>query len=123
MVIIDSCGWLEWFIDGELADDYEKYLADPDQLLIPTIIIYEVYNVLKREIGEDKALLATAYMKESLVIPLDEFLALAAADIALQNSLAMADAIIIATAHAYNCKVITSNSDLKDQKSVEYLPK
>ena len=123
MVIIDSCGWLEWFIDGELADDCEKYLADPDQLLIPTIIIYEVYNVLKREIGEDKALLATAYMKGSLVIPLDEFLALAAADIALQNSLAMADAIIIATAHAYNCKVITSNSDLKDQKSVEYLPK
>ncbi len=23
MIIVDSCGWLEWFTDGKLADKYQ----------------------------------------------------------------------------------------------------
>jgi predicted nucleic acid-binding protein len=123
MIVVDSCGWLEWFTDGQLADKYEKYLVDQDNILMPAIILYEVYKILKREVGEEKALLAAGYMKRSPVIPLDEALALTAADIALQDSLAMADAIIVATARASNCKIITSDSDLKNQPNVKYIPK
>jgi len=123
MVIVDSCGWLEWFTDGKLADEYEKYLAVPDKLLLPTIVLYEVYKILKREVGEEKALFAVGYMNNSPVIPLDESLALAAADIALRERLAMADAIIVAAARAKDCKVITSDLDLKDQTNVKYIPK
>jgi len=123
MVIVDSYGWLEWFTDGRLADAYQKYLADQDNLLMPAIVLYEVYKVLKREIGEEKALLAAGYMKNSPVIPLDENLALAAADLALQESLAMADAIIVAAARSLNCKIISSDSDLKNQPNVVYIPK
>lgn len=123
MIIVDSCGWLEWFSDGKLAGEYEKYLADPDSLLIPAIILFEVYKVLKREVGEEKALLAAGYMKNSPVLPIDETLALAAADIALKDNLAMADAIIVAAARATDCKIITSDADLKDQPGVKYIPK
>jgi len=123
MIIVDSCGWLEWFSDGSLADEYETYLTDRDNIIIPAIILFEVYQVLKREVGEEKALLAAGYMKNSPVIPLDETLALAAADISLKDSLAMADAIIIAAARANNCRIITSDADLKDQSGVTYIPK
>ena len=123
MVIVDSCGWLEWFTDGRLADKYQEYLADQDNLLVPAIILYEIYKILKREVGEEKALLAVGYMKNSPIIPLDETLALAAADIALQESLAMADAIIVATSLFHNCTVISSDSDLKDQGNVKFIPK
>jgi predicted nucleic acid-binding protein len=123
MVIVDSCGWLEWFTNGELADKYEKYLVDQDNILMPAIILYEVYKILKREVGEEKALLAAATMKNSTIIPLDETLALAAADIALQENLAMADAIIVAAARANNCRIITSDADLKNQPGAKYLPK
>ena len=123
MVIVDSCGWLEWFTDGRLADKYQEYLADQDNLLVPAIILYEVYKILKREVGEEKALLAVGYMKNSPIIPLDETLALAAADIALQESLAMADAIIVATSLFHNCTVISSDSDLKNQSNVKFIPK
>ena len=58
MIIVDSCGWLEWFSDGKLADEYEPYLTDRDNILIPAIILFEVYKILKREVGEEKALLA-----------------------------------------------------------------
>ena len=122
MVIVDSCGWLEWFADGKLADKYQEYLGDRENLLVPAIILYEVYKILKREAGEERALLAVGYMKNSTIIPLDETLALAAADIALQDDLAMADAIIVAVARSHNCTIISSDSDLKDQPNVKFIP-
>ncbi len=123
MIIVDSCGWLEWFTDGKLADQYKEYLASPDNILIPAIILYEVYKILKREVGEDKALLAAGYMKKSTIIPLDGTLALVAADVALQEKLAMADAIIVAISRVHNCKIISSDADLKGQSNVNYIPK
>ena len=48
MIIVDSCGWLEWFSDGPLANKYQRYLEAQDKLLVPTIILYEVYKILKR---------------------------------------------------------------------------
>lgn len=122
MIIVDSCGWLEWFANGELADQYKEYLMDADNILMPAIILYEVYKVLKREVGEETALLAAGYMKSSPVIPFDDTLALAAADIALQEKLAMADAVIVAVSRAHNCRIISSDADLKDQVNVDYIP-
>ncbi len=123
MIIVDSCGWLEWFTDGKLADQYKEYIASPDNILMPAIILYEVYKILKREVGEDKALLAAGYMKKSTIIPLDGDLALVAADVALQEKLAMADAIIVAISRVHNCKIISSDADLKGQSTVNYIPK
>jgi toxin FitB len=123
MVIVDSCGWLEWFTDGKLADAYKPYLAEQDNLMVPAIVLYEVYKLLKREAGEEKALLAVGYMKCSPIVSLDEHLALAAADIALENRLSMADAIIVAAAQVHHCKIISSDADLKDQPNVDYIPK
>ena len=123
MIIVDSCGWLEWFTDGKLANQYKEYLSYPDKILMPAIILYEVYKVLKREVGEEKALLAAGYMKSSTVIPLDDTLALVAADIALKEKLAMADAIIVAISRVHDCKIISSDADLKEQFNVNYIPK
>ena len=123
MIIVDSCGWLEWFTDGKLADQYKEYLEDQGNILMPAIILYEVYKILKREVGEEKALLAAGYMKTSQVIPLDDTLALVAADIALQEKLAMADAIIVAISRVHNCRIISSDADLKGLSNVTYIPK
>lgn len=123
MIIVDSCGWLEWFADGEQAEAYKPYLIQRDKLLIPVISMYEVYKILKRTISEEKALLAVSYMKQLRVIPLDETLALAAADLSLKKNLAMADAIIVATSRIHQCTIITSDADLKHLPDVVYLPK
>ena len=123
MVIVDSCGWLEWFSDGVLAEKYQKYLEKKKELLVPTIVLYEVYKVLKREVGEEKALLAFGHMKGSEVIPFDENLALQAADISLLHNLAMADAIVYAASLNNNCKLITSDGDLKGLPQVTFISK
>ena len=123
MIIVDSCGWLEWFSDGVLAQKYQKYLENKNELLVPTIVLYEVYKILKREVGEEKALLAFGHMKISEVIHFDENLALRAADISLLHNLAMADAIVYAASLENNCRLITSDGDLKSLPQVTFISK
>lgn len=67
MILIDSFGWIEYFTDGPLADKFANYVetASPTNTLAPTIVIYEVYKVIKREAGEDKALEAYAQLKNT----------------------------------------------------------
>jgi predicted nucleic acid-binding protein len=123
MIIVDSCGWLEWFADGSLASQYQKYLENKNKLIVPTIVLYEVYKVLKREVGEEKALLAFGHMKDSVVIPLDENLALQAADISLKHNLAMADAIVYTAALECKGRLVTSDLDLQGLPQVIFIAK
>jgi predicted nucleic acid-binding protein len=46
-------------------------------------------------------------------VPLDESLALEAADIALEHGLAMADSIIFATAARYRADIVTADADFE----------
>lgn len=39
MITIDSCGWLEYYTAGPLAEEYGKYLKDLKQIVTPVIII------------------------------------------------------------------------------------
>ncbi len=123
MYLVDSCGWLEWFTDGPLADTYLQYLQWPEELLVPTIVLHEVYKILKREVGEEKALLAAGHMKTAEVVDLDEVLALKAADLGLVHHLAMADSIVYATGLYHNCEIVTTNADLKGLPGVLFVPK
>ncbi len=123
MRVIDSSGWLEWFTDGPLAERYHRFLETPDNILLPAVVVYEVYKVLKRERGEETALIALGHMQQSKVIALDATGALQAADLALRHGLAMADAMVYATARSHDCELVTSDSDLKGLQKVTLLSK
>jgi|SRR3990170_4759062 len=113
MILIDSSGWIEFFIDGPLAAEYSKYLKDLTRLVTPTIILYEVYKKIKKDRTEEDALFAVSLINRTSVIPLNESIALLAADLSLKHSLPMADAIVYATALEENCKVVTSDTHFK----------
>ena len=120
-LLVDSSGWIEYFSSGALAERYGSYLTRPANLITPTVVVYEVYKKIKRERGEELALRATARLTATEVIPLTESIALLAADVSLQYGLAMADAIVYATARDQNAQVLTSDADLKDLPGVVYL--
>jgi predicted nucleic acid-binding protein len=42
--VVDSSGWVEYLGNGPKADAFAKYLEAPETLLLPTIIVYEVYK-------------------------------------------------------------------------------
>lgn len=123
MTVIDSSGWIEFFTDGPLADDYASRLRKLDTVITPVIVIYEVYKRLKRELSEDDAVIAVSAMQRSQVVPVDQELALTAADLSLEHGLAMADAILLATARKFQAELVTSDRDFEEIDGVTYLPK
>jgi predicted nucleic acid-binding protein len=120
-VLLDSNGWIEFFTGGPLADRYAAYFARRFQLITPTIVLYEVYKKIKRERDEETALLFAARLSATQVVQLTESIAFLAADVSLRHGLAMADAMVYATAQDQEAEVVTGDADLKDLPRVVYI--
>ena len=56
MHVVDTCGWIEWLTDSALAEHYAPYLADSANLIVPTLVQYELYKWCLREKDEAAAL-------------------------------------------------------------------
>jgi toxin FitB len=123
VIVIDSSGWIEFFTDGPLADEYASRLRKLTAVVTPVIVIYEVYKRLKRELSEDDAVIAVSAMQRSQVVAIDQEIALTAADLSLEHRLAMADALVLATARKFKAELVTSDRDFEGVTGVTYLRK
>jgi len=123
MNIVDSSGWLSYFADEPNADYFVAPLSDAASLIVPTVILYEVFKVVMRESGEKKALQAVVAMQRGAIVELTADIALAAAKLSLEYTLPMADSIILATARQYGAVIWTQDADFKNMKEVKYFPK
>lgn len=119
--VIDSAGWIEYFIDGSLADEYAKHLEGTERIVTPAVVVYEIYKKLLRDLDERTATEAVAFMLKSSVAAVDAGLAVAAAETSLQHKLPMGDAMIYATAQAEGATVITSDEHFKGLPGVEFI--
>jgi len=113
VILVDSSGWIEYFTDGPLADEFAPYLEDLPEVVTPTIVIFEVFRVIRRQRSEEEAIEAVAQMQKTTVVDLDQFIALTAADVSIEHGLAMADAIVFATAQVQNIQLVTADSDFE----------
>jgi toxin FitB len=118
---MDSSGWIEFFTGGPLAERYAAYLTPRHNTITPTIVLYEVYKKIKREKGEETALLFTGRLSATHVVQLTKSIAYLAADFSIRHGLAMADAIVYATAKDQEADVVTGDADLKDLPGVLYI--
>lgn len=123
MNLLDSSGWLEYFIDGPNADHFTEVLENLEELLVPTICLYEVFKVVLREMGEEKAIQAIAIMHQGKIVELSSDIAVMSAKISLEQKLPMADSIIIATAQRFDATIWTQDADFKDKPRVRYFAK
>ncbi len=121
MVVVDSSGWIEFFRNGPKAEAYAGYLKEPAKVITPAIVVYEVYKKIKRERGEETADFCLALIAKTKLVPLDATVAREAADLSLAHSLAMADAMVLATARAFDAELITSDNDFRAIPQVRVL--
>lgn len=121
MNLLDSSGWLEYFAEGKNADFFAPIAADIQNVLVPTICIYEVFKVMLRERNKTYALQAVAIMQEGNVITIDEELALEAAIFSHNEKLPMADSIIYTAARINKAKLWTQDADFKNLPNVEFI--
>lgn len=123
MNVIDSSGWLEYFISGENASFFSPVIQDVENVVVPTVSIFEVFKRTLIERGRTDALEAVAIMYDGKVIDLDREIALMAADLSLELKLPMADSIILATARAHDAILWTQDEHFKDIEGVKYKEK
>ena len=123
MNIVDSSGWLEYFADGPKASSFEKPLQDLENLIVPTICLFEVFKVVLRERSENDALQAVALMKQGKVVDFSADIALEAAKISHDRKIPMADSIVLATACSWDATIWTQDSDFEKLEGVKYFPK
>jgi len=123
MNVVDSSGWLEYFADDPNADFFAPAIENLDELIVPTLSIYEVFKRVHQQRGEGDALQAVAMMEQGQVIELDTTIALSGAKISLDLKLPMADSLILATARAYNATLWTQDADFEKIDGVQYRKK
>jgi predicted nucleic acid-binding protein len=80
---------------------------------VSTIEIYEVYKVIRRDLSEERAVEAVSALRQATIVTVDEPLALQAADLSLAHGLAMADALVYATAQRFGATLVTGDTDFE----------
>lgn len=120
MNVVDSSAWLEYLANGPNASFFAKAIEDTQQLIVPTLSLFEVFKRVLEQRGEGDALQAVAVMRQGMVVDLDTPIALQAAKLSAEHRLPMADSIILATARSYDAMLWTQDADFKDLLGVQY---
>jgi predicted nucleic acid-binding protein len=123
MNIVDSSGWLEYFVEGSNVEFFAPAIEDTKNLLVPVICIYEVFKKILLQSGVSAAQTHVSDMKLGKIIEIDESLALSAAKISFDLKLPMADSLILATARANDAILWTQDEHFKDLDGVKYIEK
>jgi predicted nucleic acid-binding protein len=69
--------------------------------------------VIRRDLSEERAVEAVSALRRATIAPVDESLALEAADVSLAHGLAMADSIVYATARRFRATLVTGDTDFE----------
>lgn len=121
--IIDSSAWIEFFLGGVNANRFWEYIekANSEHYFTPVIIIYEVFKKIYRDVNEEEAFKAIAYIKYSTkVIDLTDEIAISSAENSVKEKLPMADAIIFTTAQKFNSILVTGDDHFKGKEKIFY---
>jgi toxin FitB len=79
MNVVDSSGWLEYLSDGPNADFFALPIGDFENLVTPTICVYEVFKRVLAELGEERALDAVGAMSRGEIVDFNRQTAIEAA--------------------------------------------
>ncbi len=117
--VVDSSAWLEYLTGGTQATPFAAAIEDSKHLIVPAIVLYEVFKKVLRERGEQQALQVAGAIHAGRVIPVDSALALDAA----RYPMPLADSLIYATAQRLGAIVWTQDDDFKGLPGVQYFAK
>ena len=120
MHVVDTSGWLAYFANTAQAPHFAAAIEDTAQLLVPAIVLHEIFKKIMRDFDENKALLAIGQVKQGRVVDVDETIALYAAKLSLEKQLPMADALIYATARLHGATVYTQDAHFERLAHVRF---
>ena len=123
MRVVDTSAWIEWVQATALGETLAPELPRNDEWIVPAIVQHELARWLAREMSAEESARLLAFMTELVVIPLTTDIATKAALFAARHKLAMADAIIYATAMDSGADLLTCDAHFANLPHVVYLAK
>lgn len=123
MNLVDSSGWIEFFLAGANGPIFKPVIEQRSKLLVPVIALFEVHKVLSRKVPAEKVEACLDVMRLGHVLELTDSRAIAAANVALRHRLAMADAIMYSLALEHKATFWTQDVDYQGLPSVQWFPK
>ncbi len=120
MNLVDAGGWLAYVTDGPDAGYFAPAIEKTTDLVVPTVVLQEVFRHLVRHAGEGPALEIAAAMRQARIVDLDATLALEAARLASLHNLDPIPAVIMATAAMTEAQVWTTDRRLAYLPEVRY---
>lgn len=123
MKIADTCIWIEAITDSALGKSVKSLLKDTPNILVPTIVQYELRSWLLRVSNQELADKVIAITRACKTIDMTESIALYAAELGVQYKLHALDALIYATALNEKAILVTCDAHFKDLPRVEYIAK
>jgi predicted nucleic acid-binding protein len=123
MNVVDSSGWIEYFLDSPCADLFATAIEASQLLVVPVISIYEVYKFLVKQTTDAIAGQCIEVMQRGRVIDFTPTRAIAAAKTAHLYQLAMADAAIYSITLEHKATLWTQDADYQKLPQVQYFSK
>jgi toxin FitB len=118
--LVDSSAWLEYFADGPNAQFFAPAIEKASELIVPTIVVFEVFKRVLQQRSARIALETVAVLRQGRVVELTDSLAIVAATVSHREKLPMADSIIIATARSENAVIWTQDADFERLPGVKF---
>ena len=123
MNVVDSSGWIEFFQAGANGPLFKPVIEQREQLLVPTIALFEVHKVLSRKLPAELVERCLDVMRLGRVLDLTDKRAVAASKIASQHRLAMADAAMYSIAQEHSATFWTQDVDYEGLPGVRFFAK
>ena len=120
MNVVDSSAWLEYLANGPNASFFSTPIEQTDDLVVPSLSLYEVFKRVLRQRDENDALQAVAAMQQGRVVNLDAGIAVSAARLSIENHLPLAHSVILATTRAFGATLWTQDADFEGMQGVQY---
>jgi predicted nucleic acid-binding protein len=122
--VVDSSGWLEWLVGSEAGKNFAHPIIDVENLVVPSVVLYEIQKKLLVEgIDRETAARAMNGILHGTLVDLNQRIAFDAAQLAFEHKLAMADAIILATAREHQATLYTQDVHFRGIPGVKFFGK
>ena len=123
MNVVDSSGWIEFFHAGANGPIFKPVIEQRDQLLVPTISLFEVHKILSRSLPADLVDRCLDVMRLGCVLDFTDARAVAASKAARAHKLALADAAMYSIALEHVATFWTQDADYNGLPGVRYFAK
>lgn len=121
MKVVDSSGWLEYFAGSPAGARFAPAIQDSQKLLVPVICLYEVFQCVAAQRGEEEALQAAALMMAANVVEISQEVALYAAQATIDQKMPLASSLILAVARLHQAELWTQDRHFRGLDQVVYI--